>query len=187
MEVTCTVVPGEMPLSIIDNLLSAVECVELITRANASSWHRPNTGGNYMRVIMVDAEFANTLFARIQPFLPAEYNGHDLTYLNAHFRYSRYNTGGNFPIHRDGTNYDNDRMEEFGSSTQSVFTLNIFLNDDFEGGATTFFNDDMTVRYVAEPKAGRASLFFAQQYHCGNEVLSPHKYLLRTDVMSGMK
>ena len=89
-------------------------------------------------------------------------------------------------MHCDGTNYDNDRHEEFGFSTESVFTLNIFLNDDFEGGHTTFYHDPSTVRYDAEPKAGRAALFYAKQLHCGTRVLSPYKYLLRTDVM-GLK
>jgi predicted 2-oxoglutarate/Fe(II)-dependent dioxygenase YbiX len=118
--------------------------------------------------------------------LPTTYDGHKLVYLNSHFRFSRYNTGGQFPIHYDGTNYDNDRHAEFGS-TKSVFTLNIFLNDDFEGGHTIFYHDPSHIRFDAEPKVGRAALFYAQQPHCGTKVLSPYKYLLRTDVMGIME
>lgn len=65
-----------------------------------------------------------------------------------------------------------------------IFTLNIFLNDDFEGGHTTFYHDDFSLRYDVEPKVGRAALFDANQLHCGTRVLSPYKYLMRTDVMA---
>lgn len=118
--------------------------------------------------------------------------GYRLLYLNSHFRFSKYMPGGFFPIHMDGTNYDNDRPEMTGEhSAVSVCTLNIFINDNFEGGETEFFytkhEDGIELpgprRIVVEPVAGRASLFYAKQYHQGCTVKSSHKYLLRTDVM----
>ena len=67
---------------------------------------------------------------------------------------------------------------------RSCLTLNIFLNDDFEGGETDFlFDDKQTLRFSAKPKAGRAMLFYSQQYHRGNKVTKGEKYLLRTDIM----
>ena len=32
---------------------------------------------------------------------------------------------------------------------------------------TDFFHEDRSFRFSAKPKAGRASLFDSQQYHCG--------------------
>lgn len=187
-------IKGDKFLCIIDDLLSPDECKNLIHRCNTLEkddngnipWHRPNTGGTYMRAITIDQKMADELFRRIKHLLPESYNGNKLMYLNSHFRFSRYNKGGQFPMHCDGTNYDKDRYEEFGCATTSVFTLNIFLNDDFEGGHTTFYNDDFSPRYDAEPKAGRAALFYGNQIHCGTKVLSPYKYLLRTDVMGSL-
>ena len=190
--IQCTHIPGLHFLCVLDNLLTPAECKSLIERANATktdnkgnkSWHRPGTGGSYARVLMIDTVLAETLYKRIQPFLPT-YDGMKLLYLNTHFRFSRYNVGGHFPLHCDGTNYDTDRAPSYGAlSAVSMLTLNIFLNDDFVGGETAFYDNPTTLRYTVKPKAGRAALFFANQYHCGNSVGSPYKYLLRTDVMA---
>lgn len=66
-----------------------------------------------------------------------------------------------------------------------LFTLNIFLNDDFTGGETNRFSytSEYKLCYSVKPQTGRASLFWANQYHKGNKVIEPFKYLLRTDVM----
>ena len=138
---------------------------------------------------------ANSLFEKLKTHIPNTYLGFNLLYINDHFRFSKYNVGGIFPLHKDGTNYDAGRVEEYdGYSTESIFTLNIFLNDDFEGGETDFFETDQTnnedhimkLRFSVTPKTGRGALFYAKQYHRGNEVSVPYKYLIRTDVM-GMR
>ncbi len=187
-----TVIQNGLPLTIIDNLLSPEECKTLINRADHvkdkdgnRGWHMADTGGLYMRVVMIDPTLADTLFQRIKAFLPETYKGFKILYLNSHFRFSKYAAGGHFPLHRDGTNLDKDRLETYGE-TQSMFTLNIFLNDDFLGGETEFFSQkrgQFSSRYIAKPKAGRAALFYANQLHRGNTVQTPYKYLLRTDVM----
>ena len=194
LHLQATNVPGEHYLTVLDNLLTKRECSKLIRKANDlktdstgnKSWHTPGTGGSYMRVMMVDRTLADELFSRIKPYLPTTYNGYQLHYLNDHFRFSRYNKGGQFPLHMDGQNYDASRPHLTGGhSAVSLFTLNIFLNDDFEGGETDFYNDASTknLRYSVKPLAGRGALFWARQYHCGNMVKTPYKYLLRTDVM----
>lgn len=203
--------PEEMPIAkyidgsnflcVIDNIFTPQECQNLIEKANNiqtgdknKAWHQADTGGNYMRVIMVDRQLSNLLWERIKPFLPmnrdSKYKNYKLVYLNDYFRFSRYREGGKFPLHCDGKNYDASRPQESeGYSTESLFTLNIFLNDGFEGGETDFFenNNDITLRTSVKPKAGRGALFWANQYHRGNTVKSTDKaefkYLLRTDVM----
>lgn len=195
MQQSITISNG-LPLCIIDNLLSQRECAELIDRADYvkddhlgnKGWHQADTGGDYSRVILIDKNLADMLFERIKNSLPEnlEYKGFKLLYLNSHFRFSKYRAGGSFPLHCDGTNLDKDRADEHGE-TMSLFTLNIFLNDDFDGGETEFFNrhrGKYVSRYIAKPKAGRAALFYANQLHRGNKVKTPYKYLLRTDVMA---
>jgi superfamily II RNA helicase len=179
----------------LDHFLSDKECRNLLQRANTvinddignRSWHLPETGGKYMRVLMIDRPLADNLWDRVKSSVPhisgvAQYKGYKLLCLNDHFRFSRYNKGGYFPLHCDGKNYDNSRPELSEYSLESLFTLNIFLNDDFEGGATDFFNDS-ELRLSVKPQTGRAALFWADQYHQGNTVDIPYKYLLRTDVM----
>lgn len=186
-------VPGEFYLNQIDDIFTSDECTELIKRANEKGWHLPGTGGSYMRSIIIDRELAEKLYLQLKKHIPDVYNGYKLLYINDHFRFSRYNVGGIFPVHQDGTNYDSSRVDEFeGYSSESVFTLNIFLNEDFEGGETDFFEtnedgDELNLRFRVVPKTGRGALFYAKQYHRGNEVLTPYKYLIRTDVMGVME
>lgn len=192
-------IPGNHPLWVLDNLLHKEECAELIAKANNivndnkgnRSWHSPNTGGKYSRVIMIDRNLADDLWNRIRTLLPERINNYKLVYLNDHFRFSRYTAGEMFPVHRDGKNYDN-RFPDMVS--ESLLTLNIFLNTegdtDYElaGGSTSFFNEANTstlkLRKKVNAKAGRAALFWANQCHRGDIVIKGSKYLLRTDIMA---
>jgi len=185
-----TLVPGDDFLMEIDDIFTLKECQELIKWANEKGWHYPETGGDYLRSIVIDRELSDKLFSQIKHLLPETYNGKRLVYINDHFRFSRYREGGMFPIHEDGTNYDASRVSEYdGYSTESIMTLNIFLNDDFKGGETDFFERGRTkrsehkLRYRVSPKTGRGALFYAKQLHRGNIVKNGFKYLIRTDVM----
>lgn len=103
------------------------------TEGGNMGWHQPGTGGKYLHVLMIDKDLADDLWVRVRPHLPLtiqDDNGveYKLLYLNSHFRFSKYRKGGIFPLHTDGKNYDNDRMElTNGDSAESLFTLNIFL------------------------------------------------------------
>lgn len=193
---------GEL-LFYLEDLLSKEECEMLIYKAETMkddnygnrSWHAPGTGGRYLRVIMMDQNIADILWSHIKHIVPQEYDGYKTLYINPCLRYSRYEKGGLFPIHYDGDNYDRShssiKNEQY--ATRSLFTLNIFLNDETgpvfkleQGGATDFIMEKDSVRkvrYSAQPKAGSATLFWAKQLHRGNRVISGRKYLLRTDVM----
>ena len=119
---------------------------------------------------------AEKLWNKVRDRLPRQYCGRNVVCLNTHFRYSKYEHGMEFGLHRDGVNQDRN-------GRRSVITFNIFLNDDFDGGETDFFDDSNNLILSARPKAGRAALFDGQILHRGNKVLNGCKYLLRTDVM----
>jgi prolyl 4-hydroxylase len=189
----------------IDGLLTPEECRALIKKADEittdssgnKSWHISSNAGNYERVIMIDRALSTELFRRIIHLLPTEYLGCKVLYMNDVFRFSRYNNGGEFAIHKDGTNFDRNRTDEYPIWLQpmSMFTLNIFLNDNFRGGETDFYNSANVsdLRFSVKPKVGRAGLFYAKQWHTGNKVIfdeskgETYKYLLRTDIMVAEK
>lgn len=178
-------IAGTHFLCVIDDIFTKHECKELIEKANNIGWHKPGTGGSYMRAIMIDEDFAKKVFERVKKHIPDSYNGFKLEYINSHFRFSRYDTGGKFDLHNDGVNMDSKKAPD-GNNYRSVMTLNIFLNDDFDGGETDFYenvNGDLYLRYSCEPKPGRGALFYHNQLHKGNKVGKPYKYLIRTDVM----
>lgn len=183
---------GKYYLYQIDNILSPSECIKLIKQSNNisndklgnRSWHIPqNNRGTYQRAILVDTKLAKKLFNRIKKIIPKSLveENHEI-YLNNWFRFSKYNMNGEFPIHRDGKNYDVNGGESF-------CTLNIFLNEDFYGGSTIFYEEDKNnniyERFKILPKTGRGGFFFAEQLHSGEKVIqkSETKYLLRTDLM----
>ena len=63
----------------------------------------------------------------------------------------------------------------------SYFTFMIYLNDDYEGGQTTF--NHVTI----EPKQGTALIFQHDLEHEGKAVTQGIKYVLRTDIMYQLK
>lgn len=164
----------------IDNLLTPEECQcykdmfkqrDLVE--DIDDKHR-----KYHRIQFDDQELADKLYLKIKSYLPNKIKK-IADGMNSHIRLSMYDPKQFFGIHKDGINFDKDNKQRM-----SYATLNIFLNDDFDGGATTFYEKDKkTVKFVCKPRTGSGGLFYSQQYHEGNKIIKGNKYLLRTDFM----
>lgn len=124
---------------------------------------------NNERLIHDNPELTEALFQRLREYLPASLDGHRITGLNERLRFYRYDPGQIFRWHRDGSF---KRENE-----QSRLSLVIYLNQDFEGGATEFREFSVT------PKTGRAVVFKHELLHEGAGLKSGRKYIMRTDVM----
>jgi hypothetical protein len=161
-------------LKLIDELLTPEECERFIRLLDNEDLTLVDRGdlATYQRGLWISEAFADELYRRLQPLLPIGVRG-DVVRCNEYFRFSKYVAGQEFGLHTDGTNLD-----KFGNVSQ--YTVNIFLNSEFEGGETDFFQGG-GVRAV--PLAGRAAVFDRGILHCGNRVISGVKYLLRTDLM----
>jgi hypothetical protein len=163
-----------------DTLLSPEECAAIIERLDKPEELKLVDSGLalYERNIWVSEEFAAVIKERVLPVLPADMRQY--ASINPWFRFSKYSEGGEFKVHRDGINQD-------AQGRRAMYTVNIFLNDGFEGGETTFFNHRVEVAHVAVPKPGRGAIFYNQITHCGCVVKATaaarYKYLIRTDVM----
>jgi hypothetical protein len=116
--------------------------------------------------------------------------------LNEQLRFYRYDPGQRFKAHMDGS-----IQRDTGEVSQLTFM--VYLNDDFEGGCTTFFiskpirgngptNPGQSVlmprqaprpRIQVKPKTGMALVFAHRLLHEGEAVTQGRKYVLRTDVM----
>ncbi len=162
----------------IDDLLTEEECkffIKLIDDGKLEKIDRANYA-IYDRLIYNNKEFADLIYNRIKHLIPEIYNNQKIVCVNNHIRLSKYDINGEFKMHRDAINQDTN-------GNRSIFTVNVFLNDNFEGGETDFFYEDKTLRFSCKPKIGRGAIFYNQQFHQGNKVLSGNKYLFRTDVM----
>jgi prolyl 4-hydroxylase len=164
----------------IDNLLSPSECEKYIKMFDnpqlvetINDKHR-----KYHRVQFQDSELAKQLYDRVKSYIPKKIKKISVG-MNSYFRLSKYESGQFFGIHKDGINFDSENRQNM-----SYATLNIFLNENFEGGETIFYeNDKKTVTLNCKPKAGRGSFFYSQQFHEGAKIRHGYKYLLRTDLM----
>ena len=165
----------------VDDVLTGEECNKYRAMFDKGSGydveHIDGLVRKYDRIVMVDSELAARLYEQIlKRGLLSKKLQKRAVGLNNHFRLSKYVPGQFFRIHKDGFNVID--------GTMSYATLNIFLNDDFKGGETAFYEKDArTERIVVSPKPGRAAFFYSQQYHEGRKIISGEKYLLRTDLM----
>jgi len=99
------------------------------------------------------------------------------------YTFGKYLPGGRFKPHYDATFAENP-------DKRSIYTLQIYLNDNYEGGKTNFFHPENPLEVTkhkldksVEPKTGRALIFNHDTLHEGAEVLSGEKYIMRVDMM----
>lgn len=168
----------------IPQVLSGEECRQLILRIeeagptiatiNTAIGAQVKTNvRNNERVIFEDQQMADDLFSRTRERIPEEIHGLQIHGLNEMFRCYRYQPGMRFAPHADAPFVRNNRE-------CSCYTFMIYLNDDFEGGSTTFLVEP---EVSITPETGKALLFQHALIHEGAIVTAGTKYVLRSDVM----
>ncbi len=154
-------------IKVINDVLTKEECEDMIIKINNSKLRLVETDdAKYHRHQEENDELAKLLFTRMGTSLG----------VNPNIRYSKYDPGMEFKKHTDKVNQDKH-------GRRSVMTVCIYLNDDFEGGETCFYDNDR-ITHVVVPKTGKACIFDHNLTHCGNKVINGNKYLLRTDLMT---
>ena len=83
--------------------------------------------------------------------------------LNERLRYYRYSSGERFAPHVD--------LSHSAGDLRSFLTLIVYLNDDFEGGETDFFDA------IISPKKGAAIAFAHERRHEGRPVFVGQKHV----------
>ncbi|KAK4220722.1 hypothetical protein QBC38DRAFT_493594 [Podospora fimiseda] len=196
-------------LSLVKGLLSEEECKEII-RAGEAIGFIPDAPiqdeGEEVSVLahnfywVVDQSFHDLLWDRVKEYVPAEMNGRIRRGLNRRFRVYRYVPGAEYRCHIDGAwppsgispegkyQYDSSPRDKRQSS---LFTFLIYLNDDFEGGETTYFlpsvKEGVMNAYPIKPVMGAVAIFphgdaRNAPLHEGTGVRKGAKYVIRTDV-----
>eukprot|EP00455_Lapot_gusevi_P020029 TRINITY_DN212_c0_g1_i4.p1 TRINITY_DN212_c0_g1~~TRINITY_DN212_c0_g1_i4.p1 ORF type:complete len:120 (+),score=29.24 TRINITY_DN212_c0_g1_i4:36-362(+) len=97
--------------------------------------------------------------------------------LNERLRFLKYDPGEKFEAHYDGVYRRPDNSEE------SAITILIYLNQDYEGGQTTFLEPRSDVAVSCEVKTGRVMLMEHHILHEGRTPTRGRKYVLRSDIM----
>merc|ERR1739845_258920 len=192
------------------NLLTENEASNLIKLSETEIGYSKTSTRFYMgrdnwRAERVSPAFAEKIFERIKSELPEYWydkrrNGQEtkwkLVGLNEFFMFYRYDPGNYFAPHRDGeykrtyTSYRNPNNPEppnkdlnERSGERSFITFIVYLNEDFEGGATTFYKTGITNPVPCVPETGKALIFQHDILHEGSKLIKGQKYAFRTDVM----
>lgn len=165
----------------VEDFLTRQECLDYIVLSEKVGYElaKVNTARgsqvrtdirNNNRAFYKSEELAQTLWEKAQPFAPAHLGNSQSSGLNELFRFYRYQRGHQFKGHYDESYIRN-------AEEASYFTFMVYLNDNFQGGDTTFRG------LRIQPRQGMALLFLHSLYHEGSEVTQGVKYVLRSDVM----
>ena len=202
--------PDNNTFIVIENLLTNDECQEILEKTENFYGNLKmeylETDRKAERLLNMNDKMAKVLFNRLQHIVDAECKNKCLKpygfgiegvwkpcEINSCFRHSKYESPSiGFTFHRDSCYVEDVNM-------RSVLSLVIYLNDDFEGGATLFVKPTtkrMVGQTVAEelqggyqflqnfqPKKGWAILFNHDVIHSGMLVTKGVKYIVRSDVI----
>ena len=179
-----TALHPDYEISTVRDALRQAECAALVQRAERIGFtDAPITTPmgfvmmpevrNNTRVMVDEPTLAAELWERLAPVVPSRLGTWTAVGLNERLRFYRYEPGQRFVWHCDGA-----FVRALGERSQ--LTLMLYLNGDFEGGATDF---DVDPALSVRPERGMALLFAHRVRHQGAEVTRGVKYVLRTDVM----
>lgn len=176
----------------IENLLTSEACDDYIRLSEAHRYEEAPVSTdrgavmikdlrNNDRVMLDNPELAVKLYKLVADNAPQKFRKKWRPVgLNERFRFYRYDIGQLFDWHSDG-------YYERSNGERSFFTFIIYLNDNFEGGGTSFHDEGFRRSeygpFTVKPKKGAGLLFHHPIRHRGDAVTSGRKYVLRTDVM----
>lgn len=190
------------------NVLTKSECEEIVETSEKMGYTQdaPVSLGRDVRknencVWVMDDDFNRAIFERAKPLLPASLALFDETLqpclgLNARWRLYKYNPTDVFKIHSDGA-WTGAGLDAEGEYVDDIYhgtglswlTFLVYLNEDFEGGTTSFYTrDGRHNTLTVKPEQGSALCFFHGYHplsplHQGDLVTEGTKYVARTEVI----
>lgn len=169
----------------IANFLTKEECDEFIKKGELAGFETATVETekgarfieevrNNQRVLYQDEVLACSLWERACRVTPLQIGNSVAVGLNELFRFYKYSPGQKFKKHVDESFIRSDEEA-------SYYTFMIYLNDEYEGGETTF--DSVQVK----GEKGMCLIFLHSLIHEGSEVKKGVKYILRSDIMYKLK
>jgi len=175
-------------ICLIESLFTPQECSVLLAESERHGFgttaYTKSYRGN-LRLQTTDFSLSDAVWQRIRSMVPATVSCSgcewDAVGLNECWRLAKYFPGDRFMQHCDASFSRN-------ANEQSMFTVNIYMNEGFEGGKTRFYlAGEKEPDFSVVPKTGLCLLFRqnpGQAYmHDGELLTSGLKYLFRSDVM----
>lgn len=202
-------ISGSNKVRVVRGLLSAFETTNLIQATESLGFSSPTAFDSLVRSCQrlhtVDMAMSEAIMSRLKSYLPEIVHIDGVRWrlkrFTHHWRYIKYFPKGHFVPHYDGA-----KMLRYPTPSISIFTVQIYLNDNFTGGNTRFYSDYEPLRYPSHdiargqvtkfkscsspthevtPEIGSALIFdhVNNVLHDAAEVKSGEKYIMRGDVL----
>lgn len=159
-------------LYIIDNVVSESICNEIITKSETSKplGKVQSTPSSYHRIAFDHEDLRIFIMKTIEKYIPLSGE----IRIGDELRYNKYFVNDFINIHIDSINID--------SSKVNPLTVTIYLNENFTGGETIFYDDDKKEVMRVKPKTGTVTIFDPSIFHSGDCVLTGTKSIIRACV-----
>eukprot|EP01119_Soliformovum_irregulare_P018711 TRINITY_DN5792_c0_g1_i1.p1 TRINITY_DN5792_c0_g1~~TRINITY_DN5792_c0_g1_i1.p1 ORF type:complete len:254 (+),score=48.78 TRINITY_DN5792_c0_g1_i1:60-821(+) len=187
--------PFDRGCIVVSDVFDAKECNDLIGKMKQDPLKiDTTTSADVLRIVertsLNDSDLAKYLFDRVSKFCPQSWHVEDedlhlgpfaqgdwvISEVDPRIQVYRYETGGVFGKHRDGPTY-------YSINKRSLFTVLIYLNDDYSGGNTTVFTDDENHSFKVPNAQGSIFAMLQRILHEGSTVTSGIKWAMRCDVI----
>lgn len=207
-------VPNLPGVTVLKNILSVQECCDIVSAAESIGFTPDKPSGGSAKEMnsvlaenffyLADSELVDRVYQRALPFLPPFVNGQAIAGMNSRWRVYKYTPGSIYRPHIDGAwpgsglDSNEDYIYDAYGDRWSRLTFLIRLNDEFLGGATTYFTPSMTEGCLdampVSPEMGDALVFphgdtQGTLLHEGSPVIDSNgefidvKYVIRTEVL----
>lgn len=184
------------------NVFSKDECNRIISGAEKIGFDKLEGYDlkyrNNLRLVTESPKILDEFERRINPYIQksvhidentttihkhrALYGEWEYSAINTHLRICKYNPNNHFSKHYD-SGYHPDP-----TSNRTIKTCMLYLNSEFEGGCTRFFNEkklssgEDELFFSLKPEAGMCVIFNQNILHDGELVTTGLKYMMRTDI-----
>ncbi|KAF9109073.1 hypothetical protein BGX27_008037 [Mortierella sp. AM989] len=164
----------------LQDIISPKECQSFIDRSEAIGYDTALINGVTVnipgyrdgnRCIIDDHAVAAEMWERIKLHVPAVYEDRPVIGMNERLRFLKYGPGDRFQPHLDMEFKRTD-----GSNHITKITVQFYLNQDFQGGATSFLEERMSwdedenyKKVSVTPKPGQVLVFQHDLVHEGSK------------------
>lgn len=146
---------------------------------------RSFTNSPFINGKVIDPKISSGIYQKLAPHLPKEYtDGQQQKWIfkraTKAVMFAKVDPEQHFGIHTD-TGYEYDKNE----NAYSKYTLLLYLNDDYNGGTTSFYTNDFQKTFYIVPKRGRVLCFDIDLFHSGDKVSDGVKCWIGTELVCG--
>ena len=147
---------------------------QLVLQPPEDSSDFTNTG-KFQNKKWVDSKIANSFYEKLKQYIePSELALRS----NNLIMTGHYEAGQEFSLHTDtGLFYSRDKQE------RSSWTLLIYLNDDYVGGHTIFYDENWNQTHSIKPEKMKALLFDIDLWHRGDTIIEGTKYWIGCEII----